>query len=383
MICSHIPSTRTLCYTRVYLTRRKRMNFNDKKSFAEYVAIVCIGLFITFLLATNFPGIQFQVGRFFKLLTPFYIGFGIAYILNRPINFIHKRMNWKRSYVITGTYLGIIFMIALFVSYLLPQIAYNSITLGQAITEWIGQQNTLLSSFDFGPLEKVVNDNLNKLTEIMGTASNFLLANISTFFGGLASILMQTVMGIITSIYMLADSKKMALLSTKVLTALFKEEKTQKITNFFVRVNEVFSHFLTGLIVEAMVVGFLAFIGLMVLGAKYALILAVIICFTNVIPYVGPFIGAVPAIIATLTYDPMKALWVALFIVVLQQLDGNVIGPRIMGNFIGLSPIWIILAITLGGGYAGLLGMILSIPLAAIIKIVLSELMDKRLQENT
>lgn len=359
------------------------MNFNDKKNFAEYIAIVCVGLLITYLLASNIPGIQVQVGRFFKLLTPFYIGFGIAYILNRPISFIHKKMKWKRGLVIAGTYLGIILMIALFVSYLLPQIATNSLALGQAISEWIGQQNTQLTNFDFGPLQKVVNDNLNKLTEIMGTASNFLLANISTFFGGLAAILMQTIMGIIISIYMLADSHKMAELSKKVLRAIFKDEKTQKITGFFARVNEVFSHFLTGLIVEALVVGCLAFIGLTLLGAKYALILAVIICFTNVIPYVGPFIGAVPAIIATLTYDPMKALWVALFIVVLQQLDGNVIGPRIMGNFIGLSPIWIILAITLGGGYAGLLGMILSIPLAAIIKIVLSELMDKRLQNNT
>ncbi len=124
--------------------------------------------------------------------------------------------------------------------------------------------------------------------------------------------------------------------------------------------------------------GCLAFIGLSILNVRYALVLAVIICFTNVIPYIGPFIGAVPAVVATLTYDPAKAFWVLIFILVLQQFDGNLIGPRVMGNYIGLAPIWIILSITIGGGFAGILGIILAIPTGAILKIVFTELVEKQ-----
>jgi predicted PurR-regulated permease PerM len=115
------------------------------------------------------------------------------------------------------------------------------------------------------------------------------------------------------------------------------------------------------------------------MGVRYAPILGLIICLTNMIPYFGAFIGAVPAVLATLMYDPIKAIWVAVFIIVLQQVDGNVIGPRVMGNYIGLEPIWIIFAIAFGGGFGGLLGMILAIPLGAVVKIIITRLVTKNL----
>ncbi len=359
------------------------MLFKDKKDYIEYVAIFFIGVVLTYFLTSHLPGIQTQVGRFFKLLTPFYVGFAIAYILNRPLNYIQEKLKMKRSSAIASIYLGLIFIITLFVSYLLPQIVQNSVNLVQEISKWISTQNLTTLTSGLGPFEKLVNDNIAKMADVMSTVSNFIIGNITVFFGNLASMLMQTIMGTIISIYMLADKDKFLKLSKRVTSILFSKEKSERIRKFAVNVNEIFSHFMTGLIVEALIVGVLAFIGLTLMGIKYAPILAVIICFTNVIPYVGPFIGAVPAIIATLTYDPMKAIWVALFIVVLQQFDGNFIGPKIMGNFIGLGPIWIILAITVGGGYAGLIGMVLSVPIAAILKIIFSELLDKKQKKNS
>jgi len=358
------------------------MLFKDKKDYIEYLGLFFIGVILTFLITGNLPGIQTQVGRFFKLLMPFYIGFAIAYILNRPIGYFQKRFKLKRGPIIAATYLGLIFMIAMFVSYLLPQIIQNSVSLVTEITKWITTQDYNLDHYNLGPFEKVVTDNMTKMADILSLVSNFIIENVSKLFGGIASALMQTIMGLIISIYMLADKDKFVNLAKIVNNAIFSKHRAEKISKFAKNVNEIFSRFITGLIVEALIIGVLAFIGLTIMGIKYAPILAVIICFTNIIPYVGPFIGAVPAIIATLTYDPMKAIWVAVFIVVLQQVDGNFIGPKIMGNFIGLGPIWIILSITIGGGYAGLLGMVLAVPIAAILKIGFTELLEKQIQKK-
>jgi predicted PurR-regulated permease PerM len=134
--------------------------------------------------------------------------------------------------------------------------------------------------------------------------------------------------------------------------------------------------------IDSLIIGLICFAGMWALKAPYALLMSIIIGVTNMIPYFGPFIGAVPAIIITLFSSPVTAIWVAVFILILQQLDGYIIGPFILGDSVGLSPFWIILAILIGGGLFGVLGMLICVPVMAIVRNQFSRYINKRLDEK-
>ncbi len=148
-------------------------------------------------------------------------------------------------------------------------------------------------------------------------------------------------------------------------------------------VDEIFSKYIIGKMIDSLIVGIICFMGLWFLKAPYALLMAIIVGVTNMIPYFGPFIGAVPAVIITLFTSPITALWVTLFIIVLQQLDGYIIGPFILGDSVGLSPFWIILAILIGGGLFGILGMLICVPVMAVVRNMFSRYINRRLDEKS
>ncbi len=356
--------------------------FKDKRQFIEYVAILCLAILITAWLVMDRASLLAAFNKFLGVLSPFFIGFGIAYILNQPISKLEKRLTINRNYIILGTYLALLLILAIFSVNLAPKIYDSASRLINDIGKWGEQIPSLLYSYDFGAYDSLIYDNLSKAAEFLSKFSNLMLTNIVEGIVGFAMVFFNIILGIIISIYMLMDKASLKSNMTQLIHAFVPKEKTASLFEFLSDANSVFSHFLTGLIVEAIIIGILAFIGLSLLGVKYALVLGFIICLTNVIPYFGPFIGAVPAILTTLMYDPVKAVWVAIFIVVLQQIDGSVVGPKVMGNYIGLKPIWIILSISIGGGFGGLLGILLAIPLGAIAKILIVNTLEKKQQKN-
>ncbi len=185
------------------------MLFKDKKRFIEYLTIFFVGVIITYLIISHLPNMQNMVGNLLAVLTPFYIGFGIAYILNRPISFIERKFNAKRGLVIAGTYIGLLAFIATFLSLMLPQIVSSSLRLVSDITAWVTTQNFDIAQYNLGPIEGILQDNLNKMAEILSTVSNILLENLTKMLVSVSSALMTTVFGIIISIYMLADKESM------------------------------------------------------------------------------------------------------------------------------------------------------------------------------
>lgn len=356
--------------------------FKDKRTFIEYMIIFFIGIFISALSVMKFDATIATIGKFLSLLKPFYIGFAIAYILNRPISFFEKKLKIKRGLSILLTYIGVISIMATFVIILLPSIIESSVTLVNELSKSATQVPENLNFISYEPLKTLLENNLSRLTELLGTVTNFLINNVTRIFMSVTSTLLNIIFAIVISVYMLLDKEKIKKLFSNIIDILIEEKKSIKIHEFLTEVNLIFSHFITGLLIEATIVGTLAFIGMTILGVKYAPILGLIICFTNVIPYVGPFIGAIPAVVATLMYNPMLALWVMIYIIILQQIDGNFIGPKVMGNYIGLDPIWIILSITIGGGFLGVLGILLAIPTGAIVKIILTGLLEKKIDKN-
>lgn len=354
--------------------------FKNRIKYIEYLTIFFIGLIISTVIILKFDLILASVGKFFSILKPFYIGFAIAYILNRPIGFFERKTKIKRGYLILSTYLVLLGLITVFISYFMPSVIDSSVRLITALSkgvENIPNYIANMESISNSPLKTTLESNLSKITEMLGFLTNFLVDNVAKAMISITSTLMNLIFGIIISIYMSLDKVKIKDLFKNITMVLFSEKRAKGIMDFMNEVNVIFSHFITGLIVEAMTVGTLAFIGMTILKVKYAPILAMIICFTNVIPYIGPFIGAVPAVVATFLYNPKLALIVMIYILILQQIDGNLIGPKIMGNYIGLEPIWIILSITIGGGFLGMLGILLAIPIGAIVKIVLTRLLNR------
>ncbi len=225
-------------------------------------------------------------------------------------------------------------------------------------------------------LQNNLNSILTRLLDLFSKVSSDLFIYIFS----ITSLLFDIIMGIILSIYMLYDKEKIGLGCKKILYACFPINKANNIIEFFKVSHNIFYHYIIGKLIDSLIIGCLAFIGFQfILKINNALFLSFIIFLTNIIPYFGPFIGAVFPIVMTLVYSPIKSLWVALFLLILQQLDGNLIGPKIMGDQVGLSPLWIISAVLIGGSLFGIIGVFLSVPIAAIIKFSIDKYVQNKI----
>lgn len=193
------------------------------------------------------------------------------------------------------------------------------------------------------------------------------------------SRVMSFVVGIIISIYVLMGKERFFAQSKKLLSALIPTPAVDRIVQITHQSHEIFSGFISGKILDSCIVGLLCFIGMVIFRWPYAVLISVMVGVTNVIPYFGPFFGAIPSVLIMLIVDPVKAIWLALFILALQQLDGNVIGPKILGNSTGLSAFWVIFSITVFGSLFGVVGMFIGVPLFAVIYSLVRQFCEWRL----
>lgn len=349
-----------------------------KKQFIEYILIICVASLLTYWIGKDIDMVKSGIEKFFSLLTPFFIGFTLAYLLNKPVGFFERKLKIKRGLVIAGVYITFILVIGSGITLLMPSLVDNVSSFIDDTSQRANDLPALIENLNLGPYEDIIYDQASKITEVLSNFTNALLKNLFDALVGVTTTVFNLILGIIVSIYMLSDKEKLKKTLKDFAKAILREKRTHQFLSFLTEVDQIFSHFLTGLVIEAIIVGILAGIGFSIMGVHYAPILGLIICITNMIPYFGAFIGAIPAIVTALMFDPIKAIWVALFIIVLQQVDGNVIGPRVMGNYIGLEPIWILLAIAIGGNFGGIIGMILAIPLGAVVKLLLVAFVKKR-----
>ncbi|MCD6435740.1 MAG: AI-2E family transporter, partial [Clostridiales bacterium] len=199
---------------------------------------------------------------------------------------------------------------------------------------------------------------------------------------GISRGIFKFILGFVISIYILKDKEEFGKGFRRFFYAKFTSENADKILEFVRDSDKIFSKYLIGKLIDSIIIGLISMAGFFILKAPYPMLLALIIGVTNMIPYFGPFIGAVPAILITLFFSPVAALWVSIFIFFLQQLDAYIIGPKILGKSLGLSPFWIILAILIGGGFFGLLGMLVGVPIMAIIRNIVTKNIDNELKKK-
>lgn len=258
-----------------------------------------------------------------------------------------------------------------------------------------GQLNAVMDSFDHiqkeqSPVGAIVENILNHASENIQNwiqtdllrQMNVLMTNITTGAINVLSEVFNFLVGCIVSVYMLFGKETFAAQIKKMLYAGMQVERANMVLHITRKSNEIFGGFIIGKIIDSAIIGVLCFIGITILDMPYILLVSVIVGVTNVIPFFGPYIGAIPSTILIALADPLKGLYFLIFIIALQQLDGNVIGPKILGNSTGLSAFWVVFSILLGGGLFGFIGMIIGVPTFAVIYYIVKMVVEEKLKKK-
>lgn len=354
----------------------------DNIKYCIFIAFISILIY----KAIDNPSIFISsINDLFNFLSPFLLAILMCLLLNPFILFLEKKFKMPRILNIFLSY----FLIFLFLCFCIKLIMPSLIDTLNTIIEEIPNYTTTIASLLNKHLSN--NNSLNSILPHIQTHLDSVLKNavkmlntISSDFLiyilSVTSIVFNTIMGIILSLYILCDKENILKNLKNLLYASVSKKRANAIIDFFDIINKIFYHYIIGSLIVSLVVGLITFIAFkFFINIRASLFLSFIVFITNMIPYFGPFIGALLPILMTLSYSPIKALWVAIFLLVLQQIDGNLIAPKIMGEFIGLHPLWIICAVLIGGSLFGLVGVFLSVPVAAVIKTYLDKYIEKNL----
>lgn len=363
---------------------------NKKIPHLDFIPIFLI-IIVLYKLIANVTVLASWIGSFFSILNPFIWAFAIAYLLNPLMSFLEKRFKLNRGISLLITYLIVIGFITIFSTILIPK-ATKSITdlfknMPTYLTQteaWVEENLTNLKIADRHGIIDYTREHVNSLIKELGEIANSSLNTAVSKTVKFTSSFLKAVFGFIIAIYLLKDKEKFNARFKKFICVCIKDDnKTNRLFSFLNEVDHVFLQYIIGKFIDSLIIGVLCFIGVKILKAPYAVVIALIVGITNMIPYFGPLIGMIPSFIIVLFFNPMKAVWVLIFIILLQQFDGWYLGPKILGEKVGLSPFWIILAITIGGGLFGVLGMFLSVPVMAILKNYIDKFIEERSNKNS
>lgn len=356
----------------------------SRENIKYYIFIAFISILIYKVVDTP-TRLLSNIGGLIKILSPFLLGILFALLINPMMMLFEKKFNLHRILNILLCYIIISIVLILIGKIFIPDIINTLDTLIKEIPNYIVMLEEFLNRYvsktnvleiALPHIQKNLNVILKELINLFSKTSS----DIVLYVFSITSLLFNITMGIILSIYMLFDKENISLGFKKLLYCATTKKKANSIINFFKMCHSIFYHYIIGRILDSAIIGVLAFIGFkFILKIDNVLFLSFIIFLTNIIPYFGPFMGAVPPFAMTLIQSPIKAFWVLVFIFVLQQVDGSIIGPKIMGDQVGLSPLWIISAVLIGGSLFGIIGVFLSVPIAAVIKSCLDKYIEKRI----
>ena len=238
----------------------------------------------------------------------------------------------------------------------------------KGLSEFLAEYSVILPELNFENTAIIA-----KLTEFVTSSGEMIFNHTINTTTAIVTAVFNIFIGFAFCIYLLAGKERLIGQSKRTLTAALSEKRAKRIFAFFSRVNDSFSHFVTGQVVEAIIIGLLCFIGMLILGLPYATVVSVLVGVTALIPILGAYIGTAIGALLILVESPIKALWFIVFIIILQQLEGNLIYPHVVGKSVGLPGIWVLAAVTVGGNIYGVMGMLVSVPVCSVIYVYLSE----------
>ena len=376
-----------------------KVNWNSKyTTIAIYSFIVAISVILFYLAISQVTIFTDKLDSILVVMQPFIIGFSIAYIVNFLLNFYENKvfetkyikkikLKSKRGLAILFSYITTFFIISMFVKFLLPQLIDSIVGLVNDIPSYITNTTNFVNEIIMklnieDQYSQVLMDNFNSLVNYIIRFATNLIPALGGFLASVASSIWNVILGIIVSVYLLIDKEKLCALSKKITYGLLPESYADEIIKLVDRSNYTFGRFLVGKIIDSLIIGVLTFIILTIFKMPYTILVSVIVGITNIIPFFGPFIGAIPSFIIILFVSPVQALWFLLIILFIQQLDGNVIGPKILGDSIGISAFWILFSILVAGKLLGIVGMIIGVPLFAIFYSIVKEFIESKLRKK-
>ena len=365
------------------------------------ILVICVGTLLAVTLI-YFGRVWGVIRSIVDVLMPFLIGFAIAFLLLPVVNrvewFLGKTVFRRKAHPRLSRVLATVFafvvllaLLAGFFAILLPQLITSVKSILQYVATFVSANsdriNELLLKYEFLSIEgeqlviaweKVVSELANYTSVVV----NNLMAIAGGISSGVYTVVFHFLVGLIAAFYLLLDKETFCAQVKKLCYALFKRSTCETLIYWTRRAHKIFAGFITGKILDSMIIGVICYVCMLLFKIEYPLLISVIVGVTNVIPFFGPYIGAIPSVLILLLVNPVSALWFGVFIVILQQIDGNLIGPFILGDYVGVSAFWIMVSIVIGGGLFGFAGMLLGVPVFGVIYAIVRTLSENRLKKN-
>lgn len=362
------------------------------------LAVITLGTAIIYMIV-NFEETQASFHHLMSALAPFLGAIFLAFLLNPIVVFLDRQIfarllgrhcpALRKFLSILSAYLFAIGILTVAVVYVFPQIGESLAELAvivpaiiETVTDFLENIEDIYPDLDVAWIENKIQEILPNL---LSYGTNFLTNLVPFLYSisvSIAKMVVNILLAVVVSCYMLADKRVLVQNCKRVAYALLPARKVQGFITTAKECLNIFTGFIVGKTLDSLIIGILCFLVMCILKMPYALLLSVIVGVTNMIPYFGPFIGAVPGVLIYLFLSPLQALGFAFMILVLQQFDGLFLGPKILGSSTGLKPLWVIFAITLGGAYGGVLGMFLGVPVVAVISYLINKFLKNRLSKK-
>ena len=358
-----------------------------------YWFLLGVAIIIVYKTFDNFGNVMGAIGKFLGILSPFFAGIFIAYLLYMPCKNIEKaylksKNKWvkkrARSLSVTTVYLIVTLLIIILFNVILPVVIESVIDLFESVPSYF---EIVLNKYNSLPEDSVFKGEM-----VQDTIKNLQSVNIKQYFefdkvinyvkGAISAVtgIFEIFVAIIVSIYILIERTQILGFLNKFAIAIFKDKTYKIIDKYFNNSNEIFFKFVASQFLDAIVVGILVTIAMSIMKVKFAPLLGFFIGLFNMIPYIGAIIAVtISAIITLITGGVYQTIWMLLIVIILQQIDANIINPKIVGQSLKISPLLVIFAVTVGGAYFGILGMFLAVPVIAVIKIVIEDYVDYKL----
>ncbi len=385
----------------------KRLLENKHARLMLMIFIVGALLIIFNQIVGNYESFSEGVGTIKTIVSPFIYGFVMAYLLspiyNATVRGLYKLLgkyfkNKQRLFSFCKLVASVVAVVCLIgavaglIALIVPQVI-ESLTgilksLPQRLTQLSALFNDITSKMDNKRLAMKMSEIYAQVqTNLIELAQTKLLPGMGTLVGQVSTqviltlkTMMNVMIGVMACVYMLNSKERFQGQFKKVILATLPKEKAEAVFDFAKFTNRTFGGFINGKIIDSIIIGIICFILMKIFGFPYPILISAIIGITNVIPFFGPFIGAIPAAIIILLVSPIHALYFLILIFILQQVDGNIIGPAILGNTTGIASFWVLFSIVIGGGLFGFIGMVLGVPVFAIIYYYFSRSINKRLE---
>ena len=373
------------------------MNKLDKHSELKektfpYIFAGCAIVLFYFLLA-NISYISSTFKRLLTILSPFVWGCGFAYLMWLMADWMEKtflkKLSYKKKRILSSflSLLAFLLIVSSFFFVIIPQLISSIIQIYTLVSENSGNllefvemlaDKFSLSEDFYADLNGFVNDLLaNVLTFVKERGPAIFSSAVDSAKG-----FMNIIIGLVVALYILLDRDHLKGTASNVFRAYLNESQYDYLCHALSLTNNKISNFISGKLWDSLIIGVICFVVMNILGMEYSLLISFIVGITNIIPFFGPFIGAIPSIFILLIVSPIHALEFMIWILILQQIDGNIIGPKILGGSVGLSSLWIMFAILVGGGYFGVLGMVLGVPLFAAFYFLFRDHIHTKLKEK-